>query len=129
MRLTTQQRFDLKVKLVGASGCLVRSGAPDPDGYGRFNIDGIPMLAHRVAWMLAGNELPKWPLVLDHTCRNRWCVNVDHLEVVTHLENRVRGTRQQNKTTCRNGLHPWPESRVVSGGKPRCKPCHDAHRR
>ena len=27
---------------------------------------------------------------IDHTCRNRMCVNPDHLEMVTHKQNQKR---------------------------------------
>ena len=48
-------------------------------------------------------------LVVDHLCRNRWCVNPMHLEPVTQKENVRRGiglaARNAVKTHCLNG-HP-----------------------
>ena len=34
----------------------------------------------------------------------------------------------RNTTTCRKGLHPWPESAVVLWGQPQCGPCVEANR-
>ena len=46
---------------------------------------------------------------LDHLCRNRKCVNPEHLEQVTHLENQIRGigfiAKNIRKTHCDRG-HP-----------------------
>lgn len=41
-------------------------------------------------------------LELDHLCRNKLCVNPEHLEPVTHLENIRRGEKA-NRTHCVRG--------------------------
>ena len=73
-------------------------------------IDGKNVRAHRMAWELAGKELPKFVpggLQLDHLCRNRGCVNPDHLELVTGRENLLRGETlvkvQVAQTHCARG--------------------------
>lgn len=62
----------------------------DNSGYGRIRIGRLHMAAHRYYF-----ELYRGPvgdnLQLDHLCRNRKCVNPDHLEVVTMVENIRRG--------------------------------------
>ena len=55
-------------------------------GYGQF-WDGTKLVsAHRYSYQLLQGPIPVG-LELDHLCRNRGCVNVDHLEPVTHEEN------------------------------------------
>lgn len=44
-------------------------------------------------------------MVLDHICRNRACINPDHLEVVTSQVNVARGAPYRLRTYCRRGHH------------------------
>lgn len=60
-------------------------------GYGRFMVsnDRHMTWAHRAAWELLVGPIPDG-LQLDHLCRNRGCVNPDHLEPVTSRLNTLR---------------------------------------
>lgn len=64
-------------------------------------------------------------LEVDHLCRMRWCVNPDHLELVSHQENirRQRAHRRATVFVCDkghflkvrpNGKRYCPECRLVS---------------
>lgn len=66
-------------------------------GYGRTMHNGKKMYAHTISYLLCNGCLPKEGLELDHLCRNKKCVNPDHLEAVTHRENVVRGNVVNNK--------------------------------
>lgn len=72
-------------------------------GYGRFRDDAGMVYAHRYAYSLAHGGIPKG-LELDHLCRNRSCVRVEHLEAVTRSVNVQRGvpfkTRHCPTCTC-----------------------------
>lgn len=60
------------------------------DGYGRLYRDGKTRLAHRESYELHRGPIPTG-LHIDHLCRNKGCVNPDHLEAVTLVENVMRG--------------------------------------
>jgi hypothetical protein len=54
-------------------------------GYGQFQFEGRPVLAHRMAWYLAYG---RWPAKgLAHGCDIPACVRLDHLFEATALEN------------------------------------------
>lgn len=85
--------------------CWLWIAALNDDGYGVFD----DWLAHRWYYDYLTSNLPDY-LVLDHLCRNRSCVNYDHLELVTAQVNMSRGIGlaaiNAAKTHCING-HPF----------------------
>ena len=73
------------------TGCWVWAKSYGGNGYGFVRVAGQPR-AHRYVYEKAhGPVSPE--LDLDHLCRNRACVNPDHLEPVSRSENLRRGSR------------------------------------
>jgi len=91
--LPLYERFDVKVQREG-DGCWRWIGMLDKAGYGRIRDErgraGESLYAHRVAHIRWKGPIPEGCEV-DHLCRNRWCVNPDHLEAVPHKTNMRRG--------------------------------------
>ena len=108
---TPQQRFWSKVRR-DQFGCLVWRGAMASNGYGHFRLKDKVWQAHRLAWEWAHGPVPDG-LTLDHLCRNRACVKVQHLELVTMRENILRGNgraaHHARKTHCLHG-HPFDDA-------------------
>lgn len=76
-------------------------------GYGWIGKgNGRHVFAHRVVYELFRGPVPAGKQ-LDHLCRNRACVNPEHLDVVTARVNVLRGdglpARNARKTHCKNG--------------------------
>lgn len=98
--------------------CLIYLGADNGNGYGQFRYNNRNGYAHRYAWERANGLIPDG-LTVDHLCRVRSCVNVDHFELVEGVENYRRGAR--TRTHCPNG-HPY-EADGRGAGKHRCREC------
>lgn len=77
-------RFWTKVDKSGE--CWLWTGAHTSTGYGKINVDGIPVLAHRLAWEMTNGTIPAG-LCICHHCDKPQCVNPEHLFLGTHREN------------------------------------------
>lgn len=73
-----------------ATGCWVWNRTIAENGYGRIYISGKSVVAHRYVFERERGPIPEG-MVLDHLCRNRRCVNPDHLESVEQVLNVRRG--------------------------------------
>jgi len=72
---------------VDENGCWIwKYSVCSITGYGK----GAGRLAHRVSYERHVGPIPEG-LELDHLCGVRVCINPEHLEPVTHLENARRG--------------------------------------
>lgn len=71
---------------VRPDGCWQWTGHIQTNGYVAVTANGIPTRAHRAAFIAAHGEIPAG-LMVDHKCRNKSCVNPDHVHAVTRKEN------------------------------------------
>ncbi|MFF8534104.1 HNH endonuclease signature motif containing protein [Streptomyces sp. NPDC015532] len=114
-------------------GCWEWTGHVKPNGYGQVRINRRPLHAHRVAYEALRGSIPDG-LVIDHLCRNRRCVNPDHLEPVTHRTNILRGTgpaaRNARRTHCIRG-HRFDAANtyVAPNGARNCRTCRAERKR
>ena len=81
--------------------------------------------AHRAAWMLTNGPVPEG-MVLDHICRDRACINLEHLRVITQQENIMAGLHNiDNRSHCNQG-HPFIKENIMirKNGKRECAECN-----
>ena len=106
-------------------GCIEWGGRVDPNGYGRWGSE----YAHRRVYEMHKGPIPAH-LCIDHTCSNRRCVQIEHLDAVTSRVNTLRSPYTQAsinlaKTHCDRG-HEFDEAntyRPPGGGRRSCRAC------
>lgn len=119
---------------VAPTGCWIWIGGIQSGGYGHV-VDKRPrdekrhrmMLAHRFVYEELVGPIPDG-LHLDHLCRVRPCVNPEHLEPVTVLENNLRSAHC-NKTHCKHGHALTGENSYVQGRSRECRTCRRIQQR
>ena len=87
-------------------------------GYGRLHArqpKNKQVYAHREMYKLFTGDIPK-RMQVDHHCRNRRCINPEHLELVTPKENLMRSdithaSINKAKTKCING-HKFTKNNI-----------------
>lgn len=117
------------------SGCIEFTGGRDRNGYGKIGIGGRTVNTHIAMYELEVGPIPDG-LELHHICENRPCVNVDHLEPMTHRENLLLGdttitAKNAAKTHCPQGHEYAGDNLIVEMDKlrrssRRCRECRKA---
>jgi len=97
------QRFMSKIKK--SKNCWIWTGGIS-DGYGFFKFENTSIRAHRFSYELFKEMIP-FRMQIDHLCKNKKCVNPEHLEIVIHQENMMRSNSvsgvNSQKTHCPKG--------------------------
>lgn len=121
--LISQHRPDL-------GPCWIWTACLNSHGYGIFKLNKKVVASHRISYELLKGQIPE-KLVIDHLCRNRDCVNPEHLEPKTRKQNTnapgslvfLNGRNEKLKTHCpQKHEYTLYNTRIFNGSR-YCKEC------
>jgi len=104
------------------TGCWIGANSNDLH-YSTVRVGGKTYKTHRLMYEQFVGDIPEG-LFIDHLCKNRRCINPEHMEPVTNRENVLRG-KIGARTCCPKG-HPYSEENTGFRGAARhryCKTC------
>lgn len=88
------------------SGCWLWTKGITGSGYGAIIVHSRQRLAHRLSFELANPAVAvRRETVIRHRCDNRLCVNPDHLQAGSALDN-YQDSRDRDRS-CRGSRHPF----------------------
>lgn len=135
-RPSAEERFLANIDATGpahptlGTPCWIWQACTNGDGYGMFMGGGRRQEgAHRFSYKHFRGEIPKH-LEVDHICNTPLCVNPNHLQLLTHKQNVMRGSspsaKYARRTHCSQGHSLDPASgncRIEKDGRRRCIAC------
>lgn len=118
------ERIRKKIRVDDDTGCWRWIAAIDRHGYGLIQIKNRVWRSHRAVYEAAVGPIAAG-LCCDHLCRNRWCCNPKHIELVTRVENTMRGNAPP-AVWARTEYCPTCGSKMESGKtkKRLCRSCY-----
>lgn len=106
------------------TNCIESKKNITTNGYSRLRFGKKHIQAHRWVWELINGPIPE-SMVIDHLCRNRKCVALDHLRLVTQQENVMAGLHNiDNRSHCNQGHLFEGNIMVRKNGKRECAECN-----
>lgn len=89
------------------SGCLISLYSVANHGYAQIgwsvNNKTKMVLVHRLVWQVYFGEIPR-DMTIDHICKNRRCVDINHLRLLSNFENARRTFNSDFELGfCKNG--------------------------
>ena len=111
-----------------ANGCLISTYSVASHGYAQIgwtDKDGghYMVLCHRAAWVHHhGMQIPDG-MTIDHLCKNRQCVNPDHLRLLSNFENARRTNGDDWPLGVCKHWHPNARLKRKKSGRWECQDC------
>lgn len=131
---STEERFFAKVDKNAPNGCWLWTASRFAAGYGQFRYSPQKNgRAHSWSYEHFKGPIPEG-LQIDHLCKNKLCVNPDHLEAVTAMVNVHRSNNacavNARKTHCPQGhAYSLENTYVDPAGRRICRACSTAAKR
>ena len=104
------------------TSCILWTKSVGSHGYGQTWDGETVVLAHRYEWEKLHGPIPDG-MTIDHICRVRRCINVEHLRLLSNVDN-AKDNGQSKKTHCAAG-HAFTASNTFYSkeGWRRCREC------